>query len=348
MDNKNYTYLIGSLTSNNFLANSLTKEARNEFKEWIKKIIDENITALSEGDKLAIKRFLIDLNWVSEEYTKNGSFELLLSFIYKNSNINDIVKFKSIINSIILLEEIRKKFNVKYENFFRDISERDRHANVILPDNIKILTWNIGINFERAFYEISHNSDSLFKKMQVYPVSAGFDDTDFDVNKFAVIHLRGLAGAYYVSKTGIVSEYLKDWITIRDMKDEDILKNLVISYKSFIYNDFLMPTISFPTDNNVYLNLVNKKSLHIASKTNILIIIGHILGDDTFKIDKEIIEQMINLNKIYVQVPVEYKQSLFLKLKKIRPDLDNIEVEFIDNNGDFFIHNDIINAYEEL
>ncbi len=348
MDNINYTYFMGPLASNNFLSHPLTEDARNEFKNWIENIINKNITTLSKENRIIINKFLTDLDWIYGEYAKDGSLAKLIMSIYKANNMTDIIRFKSVINSVILLEDIKKRANVKYENFLREISERDRHANVIMPDNIKILTWNRGINLERAFYDISKNSETMFKELQVYPISAGFDDTDFDIRKFAILHLAGLAGTYYISKNGMISEYLKDWITIKNMSDADILNNLVISYKSFMYNDLLIPTVSFFLDNNNYTSLILQKAHHIASKTNILIIIGHLFLEDTFEKDKGIIQQMIDLHKIYVQVPTEYKQAVLLKLQNIRPDLHNIEVEFVDNDDDFFIHNDVTDVYEEF
>jgi hypothetical protein len=95
---------------------------------------------------------------------------------------------KKIFNSFY--ESITKKYDYRYDSFFATLLE-GVPANLNMPRNINVISWNYDNQFEMAY------SQYLRTKKGLYPIQSALNiypsDHELDVNKSSIVKLNGSA-----------------------------------------------------------------------------------------------------------------------------------------------------------
>lgn len=225
---------------------------------------------------------------------------LILFFLYEQigdqkNSINDIGNLYYDISKDI----IDKRYDVLLATLLKPIEKKFE----LLP-NVKILTWNYDLQLEITCSKYKSTNISVSQDLlQSFPKVAN-NNTGFDLEKFSIIHLNGIAYASNLNDN--VNDYVGSNISI----SPELARYLLSIYKDL--NDpkkdkSFINLLSFAwekvdaSENISVDNLNIQKALDIASATEILVVIGYSFPIFNRIIDKAIIEKMNNIKKVYIQ-----------------------------------------------
>jgi hypothetical protein len=238
---------------------------------------------------------------------------LILFFIHQQTIDKTEFTFKNIDGSNKDL--IDKRYDAFIASLLKPIPNR-----VELLEKFKILTWNYDLQFEKAFlnYEL-YGIETIQEKIQSIPrVNGNTDFSNLDNTKFSIVHLNGIAYAKPLERIQF------DKFSLFHENDTDALKYLLDIYKSLHTTEINKPYIggesllNFAWENqqsNYSLsdNDLIKSAMKIARETEILVINGYSFPVFNNPVDTEILGQMLELKKVYVQSPQAKEIIKFLK-----------------------------------
>lgn len=163
-----------------------------------------------------------------------------------------------------------------------------------IPENINFISWNYDLQLEMAFSKFldEHGLMSVNKRFRFHS-----DQTKFQNQIF---HLNGFSG-FYMDNTNTIKPIV-DLDQIDGKSNKDIIK-LVLERTE---NHTLKNAINYAWEDNPYADKIRKGALEIASKTEILVIIGYSFPIFNRKTDKLFFKTMIesrNLKQIIYQDP---------------------------------------------
>lgn len=226
-----------------------------------------------------------------------------------NSN-EELTFLKSMIISFLLYEQLINKPDKRYNGFFASILN-EKYNN--FPDNLKILSWNYDNQFELSYLDFFQDFRFEALKSMLHIVSKySFRN---DCEKFCILKLNGTTDLY--SNNGFSHrEYLN---TIRQFDVnlfEEILQNVYLP----VYGNNYFPSLSFAWENfeKNEQNIVSK-SMKATKETDVLVIIGYSFPFFNRSVDRQIIQSMANLKKIYFQDVSP--NNIIERFKSIRTDI---------------------------
>jgi hypothetical protein len=266
---------------------------------------------------------LNELYEICESYTTIDTYAKQLSISHKHEQLERISFALSVYFSID--QKISNK-DRRYETFFISLLE-DSIYN--FPKNIKFLSWNYDLQMEYAYEKITEskrflNSPPFFNR----PNNLTFDDfSSIKINGSCA--MRGKSEGRY---TSIVDAALDKYLKNSDLNF--ILNYAYIHFKlgHEIFDRY--PNLNFAWYNEEK-NLNKWKEIH--KLTDILVVIGYSFPFFNRHVDREIIREMVNLKKIYIQdINPDNIISRFLS---VLPDYkkQGIEIIPINNVEEFFL-----------
>lgn len=278
-----------------------------------------------------IRPIINDINWLRGEASKHQTNDTLAKRFYL-TNSPDLSKLKKTLITYFTIEQVlnipsshqqNQKFNKKpelrYDSFFAALLNKSSNGELEVNPSVKILTWNYDQQIELALKNYVPHKVQLLKQMyNIYPHEKSFNDTSqINIDKFGVIKLNGNAiwsnptidgsnipiSAYdglsssseqYMLLSYILDEYKK--ITIRN--DDQKLLHECLRYFNFSWESDRSFSNKYPT----YYDH-QTKALEIASSTEYLVIIGYSFPVFNREVDKQIIDGMRSIKKVYIQDP---------------------------------------------
>jgi hypothetical protein len=268
----------------------------------------KKLTLTKKKDDLSLFKELLNLYFIFEQDNLDIADEFNLSDMLslKKPSFNDLYTEEQKIN-LNLFNKINNKIDYRYDVFFSSyLIFNEKTEELVLPDNVRILSWNYDNQLEFAFNEISKNDD-LRKVKSALKISnySEFNSIGFP----SILKLNGQSN-YFNLLNGFKI----------NLKDE---------LKSLLNTKQYLNTISFAWENSYNSELLIRLS-KISNFTDILIIIGYSFPNFNKEIDAIIINNAIyGINKslkIFIQVPEvsEYEKiKLRINMKLEYPLADN-------------------------
>lgn len=345
MNPKNITFLIGAGASANTIPTvDHMVERIKGYAGYLKSVGIELIH--NEGkwkyphslhDKIGVLNNLAsDLDWLANQSINHQTIDTLARKYYLNNDYQNLKKLKRILIVFFKLEQLLLKpdFNFKdgeSKNSFKKMPEqrydalisaiaRKTSCGLVLPKNVKILSWNYDIQFELALTNYSqHNSlVQIRKEFQILPNVDTYNEVNklpVDKNRFSMVKLNGTAlwESNYKVKKHEVPKTLFDKESLGKSENE-LLGELIEQYNN------LYPDNNLKMDDSLkYFNFswemddtfqdkypgynMNIKAAHeIAEQTEILVVIGYSFPLFNREIDKSLLTTMGRcLKKVYIQ-----------------------------------------------
>jgi hypothetical protein len=209
----------------------------------------------------------------------------------------------------------------------------------LLPkDNYKIITWNYDVQLERALGNYHNPPMTVFgvnSNLQIYPeLKKDSENNPFDLNKFGLVHLNGIAymngvhsGEPFKNIYKGEAELMKFLIELyEDSKRSYDIKNGGNDLLKFAWE-------SYNTEKKIYHSPEIEIAKKIAANTNILIIIGYSFPEFNSDVDKIIFSEMSNLERVIIQ---DQKQDVYeTVLELLDGNIEEREIK-LDRNLDRF------------
>lgn len=196
--------------------------------------------------------------------------------------------------------------NSRYKNLLLKIGEKTSNR-YFMNNNVSFLSWNYDLQLEEAFSELDHCSfdqvqTNLYSFPGLYYTNANLLDRNSNLERFGLVHLNGCAGYYYDNNSSSYQSWFKcDYC---NASEYDRLMKIVVDkfYTNTTYNSF-SNCLNFSNPENYISKKSLDYSIEIAKATTQLIVIGYSFPDFNKIIDKELLSNMNNLKKIYIQDP---------------------------------------------
>ncbi len=255
-------------------------------------IFYENITA-----RTVKKMFINDLEWLINESKKHFSIDTFAKKLFLNNKPNELAKLKSILSCFIIGQQEIERLDYRYDLFFASILNKENNE-IILPDNIRILTWNYDTQFEKSFANFYSNliTQEQYFKLQSIPISRDYK-IEINCNKFSIIHLNGICEVYDDNK------YLDRYsLNYRNVEVSSIVTEILYLYS--FYNQKrtkITPHINYAWEDNIYKKIIYPQIEGCINKTEILVVIGYSFPFFNRLVDKDILSKLPSLKQVFIQ-----------------------------------------------
>jgi hypothetical protein len=304
------TYLLGAGASANTIPTVnaiLTKEgeipgltdAILNYASSLEKLIETN--ANNDETKLFLqdcRSFATDLNDVGFKAREYGSIDTYAKKLYLQGESPELASLKRTLSVYLAVLQQEKDVHFRYNGFLAKILQR-KNAQVFIPPNVKILSWNYDLQLEFALRKF------LSKEKSLWGMDRVFEHTKcaplYQGESPSIIHLNGICGCYYNSNDcsfehGHDQSYLqngRNW-TLQAIYDyyNDNNKNTARASKA----------LTFAWEDPLELT---SKAIDTVKGTSCLIVIGYSFPFLNRDVDAELFKALKpTLKKIYFQDPI--------------------------------------------
>lgn len=273
----------------------------NEEIEYVIGVI--NSVELDDGNyKLRGKRCMVDdlkeelisgFEWMLKESSRHATIDTLAKKLYLKGDNENYARLKFLLSSFFMLEQNLHPYDKRYDTFLANILNKD----LALPNDLFLMTWNYDVQLDIAFREYSQIGLSM-----VCPTETRRFDTNSKVCK-----INGSANFY--------GQNNQDTFAFSHNKLSNLL-NVILVMLSFATKDGLYSDgktdLLFSWEKYKFDGISNTLYDKI-SDAEVLVVIGYTFPFFNREIDREIMSNMLNLNKIYIQDPQAKKVKYSLK-----------------------------------
>jgi exonuclease VII small subunit len=277
--------------------------------------ITKNLSECQSELELAMKRLVPIIK-------NHASVDTYAKKLYLQGNQKELTRLKVILSIFFtVLQSEGIKFEPRYDSFFASILEKLDD----FPKNVKVLSWNYDQQFEMAYAEYLDSKQSLqkaSKKLNVITKQNWGSIWKSSEDGFCIIKLNGSTGFVNDTANGIpfllTEEKSHEPTTPNDSTPHYynrrlfpyVINNLVEKYARIMslfeenpgYVDHSIPLLSFAweKENHEDKSIINE-AMTKTENTDILVVVGYSFPYFNREIDKQIINNMPNLTKIYIQ-----------------------------------------------
>jgi hypothetical protein len=257
------------------------------------------------------------LNWLQQEASSHDTIDTFAKKLFLTNKLTELKRLKAVLSAYFIWRQAIQPFDKRYDTFIASIATRER-ANLLLPEFMRVLTWNYDMQFEIALYgftERSQFSKKLFQNDDISHLEPEFNNianmlnsypylnSFYDDTKFAHIRLNGVAGSTFKIKKEIDSEEIKNPPLLFTNVAGDSEEMLVLIGLLENYSESQPIFINFAWENNDITTRTLENAKRLTALTEILVIVGYSFPFFNREIDREIIGGMEKLKKVYIQDP---------------------------------------------
>lgn len=276
----------------------------------------------------ALKSMIEDLKWLNKESKNHQTVDTLARKLYVQEEVFKLKKLKRALITYFYFEQniefggfneneernFKSKVDKRYDSLIASICDKDDLGNVVMKNNVKIISWNYDLQIDLCLMNFSQRSLGDTKIFyNIHPNSNSYNSNEdilFGLDTFGVLKLNG--NAYYDANQAFgdhLNLSLYD-TNIDHSKDDEIIGKFLLCFNSKFPNGRINDDDSFKyfnfawEKNNIEKysghTSVIKTALQVASETEILIIVGYSFPFFNSKIDRMILENM-SPKKIIIQ-----------------------------------------------
>ncbi len=324
MDTK-ITYLLGAGASYNAIP--IVKELNSAFNIIASKVQETNFTVGTNADKNDFEKAKEDfIKLLKEAAQKGEAFGSIDTYARKLFLKDDshLAKIKAAITLFLVTwqemgnkQELASKLG--REKIFTHIDNRyigllsnylqkgTAISSLLLPQNVKFISWNYDIQLERAINEFVEYGDieHIFKDFNVFPSQKEFSEEQIP----DIVHLNGIAGIYR-TKEGIKNIFDRGKTPATHMEVFNRLMFFITSVsRNQIHNH---EHFTYAWENDDVSKKALKYSIDIFKETELLVIIGYSFPTFNDTIDKQLMNAFLHGKgrMIYYQDPKASKETL--------------------------------------
>jgi len=347
------TYLFGAGASAGNGTLPITKEIPQILYGLYREIeeykIDDSIgfTDVGEGNIIfEIRDKLVsDLKWLHENVSKHSSIDTLAKKLYLTKKSEDLDRLKFAFSAFLAYLQSCKggTMDRRYDTFLASILSERSDWKPVLPNNIKVLSWNYDFQLELAFKQYYNSNLTITDiKDDVKSISTyNFTNNIRVSNGFQIIKLNGNCCNFYFDENPDMWGQEVD-LFILDEKFS-IIDFIIGYYKSIKKEPYKYCGIQFAwedphgklfnrhkSDQNSFVDFV-KDSI---KETEVIVVVGYSFPFFNRKIDQEIFKNLQNdrIQKVYIQDV--YPDNIVMKFKATAPHISDEKINVIRVNPD--------------
>lgn len=304
---KKIVYLFGAGASCACLP--IVKEIPDRLEKLIE-LLSRDEFALSDSevyDKIAANKskrtwqheMINDLRKLLELCKKHASIDTAAKKLYIKGNNKELDKLKLGLSVFLICEQLLNPPDPRYDTFYASILGSSKHS---FPKNIRIVSWNYDFQFEISYMEYSEDVRIDGARGALGTMSKFEDgDNNKDIQSFGLFKLNGsptlFRQQFPYRGEDLITEY-------NGQLGMDQIAKLVQGYVHGLYaKGAYKPGISFAWESHrTTVNVVDTVINNIAD-AEVMIVVGYSFPFFNREVDREIIQKMTSLNKVYFQSP---------------------------------------------
>lgn len=143
-----------------------------DFGDRFKRFADE-LRAFNPGPKMlreapyvwGTDRELLSraVRWLAEEVSRHASVDTFAKKLFLRGDADNLRKLKAVLSTYLAIEQARNNVDKRYDSFLASVLKLGSDKNVLLPEHLRILTWNYDTQFEKAFCGFCRDEDLVRK-----------------------------------------------------------------------------------------------------------------------------------------------------------------------------------------
>jgi len=289
---------------------------------------------ISISKKEVQAKLIEDLRWLLSNSENHASIDTFAKKLYIRGNEEDLKRLKVSFSAYLAIEQIIRSADIRYDSFFASILNDNYYD---FPSNVRILSWNYDVQFEKAFVEYSGQNECSTNQSLLNVVTK-FTRARISKNGFCILKLNGTSNV--VDEYG--SRHYNFTPHFQNELSHSLLDSIVKNYSSLmlaknirVYSGLSFAWERYQSDQNDIINMAKKET----NDTDILIVIGYSFPYFNREIDREIIKNMNSLSRVYFQSPdAEIIRERFLS---IRNDIESQKLLVRHDVGQFLLPNEL-------
>jgi len=333
------TYLFGAGASYGSLP--IVEEIPNRLKSLIDKLTlpenqlsDSDVfvsqSALPQFSKNTYQKEMIeDLNWMLTESSAHASIDTFAKKLFLKRESEQLERLKLAMSVFFVFEQSLNETNKRYDAFFASILNN----SMMIPEEIKILSWNYDYQFEKAYAEFTDSSDlqTLQSRLRIRSKNWKARSTDFSIFKLngtTTVFNKTYYNPYSFStdinstfNTNLIDEVTRNYAHLKKLK-RDHWGILSFAWE-YDYSD------------EEYLKTI----LPYLNDCEIVVVIGYSFPFFNRTVDRALFVMMPKLRKVYIQDP--FATDISERFSAIRPDFDRSKIVPITNLKQFYLPSEL-------
>ena len=260
-----------------------------------------------------------DLRWLADSSRERGTVDALASNCHLRADNGQLDRLKKALAVFFLLEQAQRPVDPRYRGFLSYLGQLDERHNVAMPTDVRVISWNYDIQFEKAYAEFLQPDDypKVATALQVIP---GLGDGAYCSDCFSIVKLNGTASMVFTGEHVLAREYRR-YLT---SDFEDTLEQVDLHY------DDDRHYISFAFEENE----LRDHALSRIKRVETLVVIGYSFPLVNRDVDKEILTCRLRPENLYVQAGDD---GLAVKERLGGLGVDDEKVSVVDDLDQFYI-----------
>ena len=314
----------------------IVTEFPKQIDRLISKIESEDTEALSQHKATPEQksRLVSELKWLKESSENHQTVDTYAKKLWVSERGHKYVTLKAAICAFLTLEQLFNKPDSRYDAFFANIIGSTINE---LPKDVSILSWNYDCQFEKAFSNYFSNSslNFLWEHLNIKGKT-----TSVRTNNnagFSITKLNGTAISF--------REEMMETLFFDPHFGRQGMSEISYVYSVQLFGgDNVRNALSFAWEgsNPNFYKEINEKIID----AEVLVIIGYSFPFFNREVDRNIIRNMTNLKKVYIQDPFceDVKESFEAVLSEEQLEkVENKEIKIVlkKNTKQFVIPNEM-------
>jgi hypothetical protein len=260
-----------------------------QFSAVIYRLAPMTATGRSGPEKLKVeeKELLDAVEWLIANAEKHASVDTFAKKLFFLHDLNGLRKLKAVLSSFLVFEQARQNVDKRYDSFLASVLNVNSNDEVVIPENLKILTWNYDTQWEKAFFGFCKDKTRVIKYIT-------FGDKLNRLNGYCGTHPPGHLGNAFSA--------------VWEADERTALSPAIALYKEYMADGSPAPDIRFAWEGTVQ-SLFRKISIDWQS-IDVLIVIGYSFPYFNREVDREIFKSLSHLKAVYLQYPEGIHDSI--------------------------------------
>ena len=260
---------------------------------------------------------------LADDADRSASIDVLARQCYLREDRQQLRDLKAALSTFFLLEQSRLPADPRYADFFAYMADRDTHGSLAMPTNLRVISWNYDMQFEKSFAEFIDDPGFQKKRssgemLQVIPT--GVESGVHSDGLFAIYKLNGTAGARDNNGT-LIKSYDPVVYSSPGRLAADNLR-LSLHFFDQVSRGADEPYLQFAwEDDNRRVDMLTLISRFTPVET--IVVIGYSFPVFNRNLDREVFK-MLRPNTVYVQVAGD--DAVTDRLSSMGVDPDKIKV----------------------
>lgn len=283
------------------------------------RLIPENLTFADLG-----RQVVKDVIWLNKIAKLHSSIDTYAKKLTISGNFQELRKLKIVTSIYLILEQVYYKYDKRYDSFLASIIDVEGN----FPSNLNLLSWNYDFQLEMAYKDYYRGNKDISTLAKGLNMTTKFSKHRRTTG-FSYVKLNGICG--YHTARGWDSSVFSETMEL----SPEFWKSLFENYGLATFSGELGPSLSFAWEEDIQEPSIVHAAMDKTKDTEVLVVVGYSFPFFNRKVDREILNNMTNLKKIYYQDI--HARDLQDRLQAVKTDLAGIQILPYTEVNQFFL-----------